>query len=950
MDEHRYPHPGFPFELGANGRFDNFIKVVGEFGGHGYPVPDHLWDAERRNWGYGGLPQNKEEYRERYETSLKMLNQLRSEGIAAGVYTQTTDVEGEINGLMTYDRKVIKIPAEELAHLHQILFEPLALNAGKQDADSLPRTAFVEEKTDRKPGPVMDAETIRSGLKSHDHALFIKSGWIRDPYITLGPDDYYYLTGTQPHEGDPREISNPYNIGLGDESIVGDQVRLWRSRDLIEWESLGPIFTVDDTVKAQQNKKLPNRYIWAPEVHWLGDRWALVHCPRGHSSLALTAGKELKGPWEHPMNNGMGERHDPSLFTDDDGTRYLLWGNTMIAPLSADLSSYTAEPVRIDPAGTRPGPDGTPINRIGHEGATMIKVGDKYVHLGTAWSTDEGRKGSYNLYYCVADQITGPYGPRQFAGRFLGHGTPFQDRDGNWWCTAFFNGNVPPLPSEGIENRDLSENAQTINEQGVTIVPLEVKLLDNGEVYIRAKDPAYGTPGPDEAQSFTAKPAQNNQPDIVVYLSDDHSQFDSSLYGNDNIPTPCFEELAADGMTFMHAFVASPSCAPSRAAMLTGLMPARNGAEANHTFPHTGTHNLISDLQAAGYEVAAFGKVAHGRSARQFGFDHIGPAQTIEQLKTRVTSFLSERESKKPLCLFVGTNNPHVAWTSPTTFDPAEVEFPPHHLDTPATREHRAAYYQEIRELDAFLGELREIADQHLSENMLFVHTSDHGSQWPFGKWNLYDYGIRVPLIISWQGHVTAGTRTDAMVSWIDLIPTLLELAGGTVPENLDGRSFAGVLRGETNEHREAIFTTHTGDGTWNIYPIRSVRTKDWKLIHNLHPEFAHTNHSDLDRKPMAGAYWTEWAQLAETDHHAQEVLQRYFERPEWELYHLTQDKWEQTNLADQPEQSARMEELKAMLADWMISQKDSLLVHSEPRRLKDRERWHPSSYKQTAP
>ncbi|HJN07987.1 MAG TPA: glycoside hydrolase family 2 TIM barrel-domain containing protein [Pirellulaceae bacterium] len=123
VDAHRYPHPGFPFDKGEGGRFDDYIKVMGEFGGHGYPAKGHLWDANRRNWGYGGLPQNKAEYKERYATSLKMLNELRGQGIAAGVYTQTTDVEGEINGLMTYDRKVIKIPAKELAELHAVLFE-----------------------------------------------------------------------------------------------------------------------------------------------------------------------------------------------------------------------------------------------------------------------------------------------------------------------------------------------------------------------------------------------------------------------------------------------------------------------------------------------------------------------------------------------------------------------------------------------------------------------------------------------------------------------------------------------------------------------------------------------------------------------------------------------------------------------------------------------------------
>ena len=123
VDAHAYPHPSFPFDQGAGGRFTDYIKAMGEFGGHGYPVKGHLWDVHRNNWGYGGLPQNEAEYKERYVTSLKMLDELRGRGIAAGVYTQTTDVEGEINGLMTYDRKVIKIPAKELAQLHSALFD-----------------------------------------------------------------------------------------------------------------------------------------------------------------------------------------------------------------------------------------------------------------------------------------------------------------------------------------------------------------------------------------------------------------------------------------------------------------------------------------------------------------------------------------------------------------------------------------------------------------------------------------------------------------------------------------------------------------------------------------------------------------------------------------------------------------------------------------------------------
>ncbi len=119
VDHHQYPHPEFPFELGEDGRFDDFVKVVGEFGGHGFPVEGHLWDPQARNWGYGGLPENKEEWQERYRESIRRLAELREQGIAAGIYTQTTDVEGEINGLITYDRRVPKVPAEWLREVHE---------------------------------------------------------------------------------------------------------------------------------------------------------------------------------------------------------------------------------------------------------------------------------------------------------------------------------------------------------------------------------------------------------------------------------------------------------------------------------------------------------------------------------------------------------------------------------------------------------------------------------------------------------------------------------------------------------------------------------------------------------------------------------------------------------------------------------------------------------------
>lgn len=355
-----------------------------------------------------------------------------------------------------------------------------------------------------------ETDPRQAALDSHQEALYVLDVWMRDPYITQGPDGDFYLTGTTAERDDPRWPEDRYNSGLDYAeitgttvpAIVGTRVRLWKSGNLLDWHEQEIEYTLRDGYWPEADPEAfatvpENKWrLWAPEVHYLNDQWMIVHTSplpiRAGANLAIPSGPNLQGPFAHPMKEKMKGRHDPSLFQDDDGTLYLLWGNTWIAPLKSDMTDFAKAPVRIDPSD----------RRIGHEGATLRKIGDKYVHFGTAWSTDQMRKGSYNLYYCTADSPMGPYGPRQFAGRFLGHGTPFQNRDGKWWCTAFFNANVPPVSDENIQTRDLGDNAQTINEQGVTLVPLEVKILENGEPYIRAKDPRYANPGPDEAQLF----------------------------------------------------------------------------------------------------------------------------------------------------------------------------------------------------------------------------------------------------------------------------------------------------------------------------------------------------------------------------------------------------------------------------------------------------------------
>ena len=408
-------------------------------------------------------------------------------------------------------------------------------------------------------------------------------------------------------------------------------------------------------------------------------------------------------------------------------------------------------------------------------------------------------------------------------------------------------------------------------------------------------------------------------PHLVLFISDDHGQLDCGVYGAKDVKTPNMKRLADAGMTFTHAFVASPSCAPSRASLLTGLMPARHGAHVNHAAPKADVKKLPAYLQELGYEVAAFGKVAHYNQDKQYGFDHYDKDPSTKT----VAAWLAARASPKPLCLIVGTHQPHVPWPEKTDYDPAQLSIPPSHLDTPETRAWRARYYGDVTTADTELGEIYDLAREKLGRDLLFLHTSDHGGQWPFGKWNCYDAGIRVPFFAVWPGVIAPGSTSDAMLSLVDLLPTFIEIAGGAPPAGIDGRSFAAVLRGTKKDHRDRIFTTHTRDGNVNVYPIRSVRTREWKYVRNLFPDTEHTTHIDKMRARDKGGYITSWEERAKTDPAAKAVVDRYHRRPAEELYDLRADPHELKNLAADPAHAATLKSLRGELDAWMKEQGD---------------------------
>jgi len=429
--------------------------------------------------------------------------------------------------------------------------------------------------------------------------------------------------------------------------------------------------------------------------------------------------------------------------------------------------------------------------------------------------------------------------------------------------------------------------------------------------------------------SLTIKIKAQTKPHIVLYLADDLTYDDLGVNGAKIVRTPNLDEFANKGIIFNKAFIASPACAPSRAALLTGLMPARNGAVVNHTYPKAGTPVLITKLKEAGYKVLAFGKVAHDEMNNHADFDFYH-SQKVNLFKN-VKSVLDTININSPICLLVGDRRPHVKWTTENIYRLDEIDLPSYLIDTKETREHRGRYYSDITGLDMEFGNIMQYAEKKLGNNVVKLFSSDHGSQWPFGKWNLYEAGIHVPLLVQWKGQIEEGISTNAMVSWIDIFPTLLEIAGVKLPSGLDGKSFIEVLSKPEKEFRKLIFTTHTGDANMNIYPIRSVRSLRYKYILNLLPNCYHTNHSDRLRKDGAGAYWDSWDKKAETDPDAKKIIAKYYVRPAEEFYDLQIDPTEQNNLINDSSLKKYIVQMKRELQKWMKEQEDTQIPHMEP-------------------
>jgi arylsulfatase A-like enzyme len=421
------------------------------------------------------------------------------------------------------------------------------------------------------------------------------------------------------------------------------------------------------------------------------------------------------------------------------------------------------------------------------------------------------------------------------------------------------------------------------------------------------------------------------RPDIVLFIADDLTWHDIGPYDATDVRTPHLDRLAQDSLKYDQAFAASPTCTPSRSSLYTGLYPIRNGAHANHSFVREGVKTLPVYLEPLGYRCVLAGKT-HIGPRRLFPFEYLKDSNVMPPGKTSVLwtdlgvdaidKLLATHDRRQPLCLIVAAHSPHTIWPESDGYDPNQLKLPPYLLDTPETRRARAKYYADVTKLDKEVGQVRESLARHGYSDALFIFTSDQGAQWPFSKWNLYDAGIKVPLIAHWPGKTKVGT-TRAMVSLVDLLPTMIEAAGGTTPADVDGRSFLKVLTNQSDTHRDEIFAAHTGDKNMNQAPMRCVRTERFKYIQNLAPEIKYTTH--VSKGQDAGIYWSSWVKLAQTDAEAAKVVERYEHRAAEELYDVQSDPFEMNNLAPDSVHAGRLAQMRKKVNAWRLRQGEDL-------------------------
>ncbi len=420
--------------------------------------------------------------------------------------------------------------------------------------------------------------------------------------------------------------------------------------------------------------------------------------------------------------------------------------------------------------------------------------------------------------------------------------------------------------------------------------------------------------------------AEKGKPNFLIIIGDDVGYDAFGCTGSADARTPNIDKLATEGLIFDRFYGTVAQCGPIRAELYTGLFPVNNGKLSNsHVIPKKGIKSIVDHLEPLGYQVGISGK-SHFGMGKKFknikgfpsGANSSISEYTVDGLKHFIQSAQSEGDS---FCAVIGSIHAHHPWDlgQEKNFDASKVKLPDHWIDTPSSRKAFVKHAAEVEELDHQVGTtLKLLKEMKLEESTVVIFLSEQGIAMPRAKWTVYDHGNRSLCVMRWPGQIKA-RRTSALGQYCDILPTLVNIAGGSDPK-LDGFSLKPLFEGSYNKHRDFVYL-------YNIRPTwqRAFIRDDWKLVWSPDQTTEHIWQNFSSKGKFFAQAWAEWLSLAKSNVNVASKVNHVIHPKELELYKLTDDFYEVNNLALNPENKERVSEMLKDLKGFMNDLGDPL-------------------------
>ena len=439
----------------------------------------------------------------------------------------------------------------------------------------------------------------------------------------------------------------------------------------------------------------------------------------------------------------------------------------------------------------------------------------------------------------------------------------------------------------------------------------------------------------------------NANKNVVLLISDNQTWHDVGCYGNSVVQTPNIDRLASEGVRFRQAFATTASCGPSRAVIYSGLLTHANGQYAH---PHR-EHNqqirpdvttLFERLKTNDYRTGLIGK-DHIKPIEKYPIDFKpkGNSRNVVWMAQQAAEFMKAEQS---FFLVVSFSDPHptsldgIGWEagnetkgySPVNYDPSQITVPGFLPDTPEVRESLAGYYQLISRMDHGIGlVLDALKETGRYDETLVIFISDHGTSEPGAMGTHYEPGVRVPFIVR-TGNTNQGIVNEALVSFVDIAPTILDWTGTHVPprhaDRFHGKSLLPILNNPNPGGWDSVILSHVAHDIFAFYPMRTLRQRRYKLIWNVnwHAEYP-VPIDTFQRRLWAGIRKNHSLMIGPR------TVNQFLHRPQLELYDLQHDPWETNNLANEPKLQTQKSAMVEELVSRLTSQEDPWLRKYHP-------------------